>query len=112
MFIFRLIREVEKIKYQQTIADIQKDVVQWFYIEITATGQELAEYDKQTNSIIEAAFQDQLPNVRFTDREGARYIIDFDSMTEFPEEDEVDQVKVIRRDLISGKQYTANSLYS
>ena len=77
-------------------------MVQWFYIEITETGQELTKYDKQTNSIIEAAFQDQKPNARFHDKAGTQYIIDFDSMTEFPEKNELDQVKVIRRDLISG----------
>ena len=106
LYNFRLIREVEKINYQQKIANIQKEVVQWFYIEITGTGQELMEYDTQTNAIIEAAFQDQNPNVRFKDKQGAQYIIDFDSMIEFPELDEEDQVKVIRRDKISGKLFT------
>lgn len=86
---------------------MMKNIVQWFYIEITEVGQNLVKYTPLLNLAIEKAFKDPQPSYQFKDSEGVAYIVDFAAMEEYPVDNKEDTVKVIRRDLIKGK----SSLY-
>ena len=101
---YRFLRGIERFELEKNHAEMLKNIVQWFYIEITDVGQNLVKYTPLLNFWIEKAFKDQQPSHQFKDSEGVAYIVDFAAMEEYPEDNKEDTVKVIRRDLIKGKR--------
>ena len=87
-----------------------KNVVQWYFIEITDVGRNLEAYGPHVNFLIEKAYKDQKPNCQFKDKEGTTYIVDFSNMEEYPEDDSTDTVQVVRRDLMKGNICTLKLL--
>ena len=67
-------------------------------LKVTITGRTCIEYEKPQNKIIEEAFQKKKKDVRLVDDSGNVYIINFDSMREYLENEQDDFVYVIRRD--------------
>ncbi|XP_053406951.1 protein mono-ADP-ribosyltransferase PARP15-like [Mercenaria mercenaria] len=81
--------------------ELMQNIAQWFYIEVTNTGQEVKPYDRDINLAIETAYRQKKDIVTFL-IDGQDYILDFESMEEYPEKNLGDKVKVIRRDLVKG----------
>ena len=88
-------------------AEMMKNMVQWYFIEITEIGQNLEKYTPHLNLKIEKAFKDQTPNIQFKDADGVTYEIDFGKLEEYPLDTPNDTVKVVRKDLIKGEKYIA-----
>ena len=99
---YRFLRDVERGELQKNHAEMLKNVVQWYYIEITDVGRKLEAYSVHLNYMIEQAFKNQKPNYQFQDKDGDNYIVDFKTMDEYPEKDPTDTCAVVRRDLIKG----------
>ncbi|XP_053389167.1 protein mono-ADP-ribosyltransferase PARP14-like [Mercenaria mercenaria] len=92
-----LLRDAERM-------ELMKNIAQWFYIEVTPTGEEVRPYEKDINLTIENAYRQQKDAVTFL-VDGIDYILDFASMEEYPEHDTTDRAKVMRRDLVKGGTY-------
>ena len=84
-------------------AELMKNMVQWYFIEVTEVGQNLTEYTPHLNLKIEKAFKEQSTTYQFTDADGDMYEIDFTKLEEYPVKNPKDTVKVVRKDLIKGK---------
>ena len=65
---------------------------------MTYTGRTCTEYEKPQNKIIEEAFQKKQKVARLVDNSGTVYIVNFDLMREYLENETDDFVYVIRRD--------------
>ncbi|XP_070211879.1 protein mono-ADP-ribosyltransferase PARP14-like isoform X1 [Littorina saxatilis] len=98
--ISNVIREVERKQQQKEAASMLANMVQWCYLEVTTTGTEAQPYAPKENHVIETAFQDKKKTAQIEDQDKNVYIIDFDSMMEYPKSDFNDSVSVIRRDKI------------
>jgi hypothetical protein len=59
-------RDAATLEQERNSAALLVSLLQWFYIEITETGQDLIKYEKDLNYKIETAYQSQAPNVKFT----------------------------------------------
>ena len=73
-----------------------------FPCQVTNTGTERREYEPRENHTIEMAFQGKKRQAEIKDNAGNVYIIDFNSMREYPKGDISDFVSVMRRDKIKG----------
>ena len=73
------------------------------FLKVDKTGTKPVEYGERENQIIEQAYQGKKRTAEIRDIGGNKYIIDFDSMMEYPETDPNDSVGVMRRDKIKGK---------
>ena len=69
-----------------------------FCIQKTESDVERKEYKARENGILEKAYQNNQKQAQIEDCEGCVYTVDFETMTEFPENDENDTVTVIRRE--------------
>ncbi|KAL3863199.1 hypothetical protein ACJMK2_004965 [Sinanodonta woodiana] len=96
--VVNLIRSIEKMENKEKQAAMLSQLVQWYYIEITADGQDLVEYSKDVNVTIEEAYQRKEKIVRV--QADVPIIIDFDAFEEYPVKDPDDKVKVLRKDKI------------
>jgi hypothetical protein len=67
------------------------------------TGTVKKEYEGKLNRHIEEAFKAEERNVKFSDNDGNVFVIDFDSMKEYPQSDPTDTVNVIRNITMKGK---------
>jgi hypothetical protein len=65
---------------------------------VTNTGRCPKAYEKTQNRIIEEAFQNKEKCARLVDADGDTYIVDFELLKEYPENNIEDAVFVIRRD--------------
>ena len=65
--------------------------------QVTNTDFKPNAYKSPQNRIIEQAFQNQDRAARLTDADGNVFVVDFESMREYPENKEEDYVYVIRR---------------
>ncbi|XP_060564934.1 protein mono-ADP-ribosyltransferase PARP14-like [Ruditapes philippinarum] len=92
-----LLRDAERMEFLKNIA-------QWFYIEVSQTGEQVLPYGKDINMIIENAYKRQRSTVEYSVGD-SDFILDFASMEEYPENNISDKVKVIRRDLVKGGSF-------
>ena len=67
-------------------------------LKVTNTGHDCTEYGNSQNKIIEEAFQKKEKVARLVDDSGTVYIVNFDLMRDYPENNQDDFVCVIRRD--------------
>ncbi|WAR21749.1 PAR14-like protein [Mya arenaria] len=77
---------------------ILKDVVQWYWIEITEMEDDLKPYDYLLNYQIEQAFKAQKD--KFTYIEGDTVVIDFKDYTEYCQSKPDEKDTILRKDLI------------
>ncbi|KAL3863200.1 hypothetical protein ACJMK2_004966 [Sinanodonta woodiana] len=96
--VLNLIRSIEKMENKEIKAAMFSQLVQWYYIEITADGQDLVEYSKDINAAIEEAYQRKEKILKLYTK--IPIIIDFEALEEYPETDPDDKVKVLRKDKI------------
>lgn len=102
LFLFSFLRELVRFEAEKKHADLMKNMIQWYFIDVTDVGQNLEKYTPHINLKIEKAFQDQKPNIQFQDSEGDTYEIDFGTLKEYPVDNKNDTANVIRKDLIKG----------
>ncbi|XP_041369385.1 protein mono-ADP-ribosyltransferase PARP14-like [Gigantopelta aegis] len=96
----KLLREVDRLELERDKAQILSNMVQWHFVEIDDQGQEQqTPYDKEINGIIEKAYCDKLSTVTLSAGR-SKYIIDFNTMEEYPAGNKTDSVKVVRKDLL------------
>ncbi|XP_052226409.1 protein mono-ADP-ribosyltransferase PARP14-like isoform X2 [Dreissena polymorpha] len=89
-----MLRNADKYKHEQEIAELLQSVVQWVFLKETKT----VEFDKTTNQIIEQAFMQNQKSVPF--KVGlSYYTIDFDKMKEWDVKSPGTKYPVLRRDL-------------
>lgn len=98
--IMEMIRQVEHERQEKQTASMLANMIRWCYLEVTNTGTEQREYQEKENHIIEKAYQEKKPVAKIKDASGNVYIIDFNSMKEYPEDDATDTVSVMRKDKI------------
>ncbi|XP_041354984.1 uncharacterized protein LOC121372626 [Gigantopelta aegis] len=100
--VHKILREVDGFELECQKAEILSNLVQWYFIDVDKQGEEtLTKYDKDVNGTIEKAFYDKYPIVTLQ-AGGFKYIIDFSTMEEYPADNRLDSVKVVRNDLIRG----------
>lgn len=80
-----------------TRLDDHTNMIQWYYIEDDSKTEKLAAYPPDVNFILETALKDQKHNASYVDQNGNRYVVDFNSYTEHPEDNQYDTVKVVRK---------------
>ncbi|KAL8558417.1 hypothetical protein ACOMHN_064764 [Nucella lapillus] len=95
-----VIRDVEQGRQQDVNAAMLARILCWCFLEVTVTGTEQMEYLPKENLIIERAYLQKSPCAEIADDAGRVYIIDFNSMMEYPKDDPSDTASVIRKDRI------------
>lgn len=98
--ISQFIRTAERQRQEELTADMLLNMVQWCCLEVTTTGNQMVDYAKAQNHVIEMAYQGKKPQAEIVDSGGNVYVIDFSTMKEYPKTDPRDTVSVIRRDKI------------
>lgn len=106
-----LIRDAERNKQAGQEANLVSDMVQWYIIDINSKGNELIDYKKNVNLVIERAYRDAQPKATFCDADKNEYTVDFNTMKEFPTKNPQDTVDVIRRDLLKGNPLLVNLIH-
>ena len=101
--VHKIIRDVDRQKQKHEHAQLVKDMVQWYFISVEATGQKLEEYPPEVNLTLEQALKNNDPQAFFLDNSGNKYIVDFTAYEEFPEDDPTDTVKVLRKSKMTGE---------
>nr|KAG5699798.1 hypothetical protein BaRGS_013518 [Batillaria attramentaria] len=96
--ILDILRAAEIQRHKEATASMIASMVQWSFLEVTATGTQPFEYARRENHMIEAAYQKKEKTAEITDADGNVYIIDFNTMQEHPKNNPTDAVAVIRRD--------------
>ncbi|XP_060083927.1 protein mono-ADP-ribosyltransferase PARP14-like [Ylistrum balloti] len=108
----KLIRDCEKRKMKEQEAALIGDMVQWHFMLVTGVGEKLEEYPPDINALLEKAFKGQKDQVKFADNARNMYVVDFRTLEEFPENDPVDRVKVIRKCKMADTTFEAPSDWS
>ncbi|XP_053373223.1 protein mono-ADP-ribosyltransferase PARP14-like [Mercenaria mercenaria] len=80
------------------------DIVQWYVIIISKTGEEVEPYEKEVNLRLEEAYRQKKKYVTYTS-EDVEYVVDFDAMEEYPKNDKDDVAKVIRRESFKPRSF-------
>ncbi|XP_070212581.1 protein mono-ADP-ribosyltransferase PARP14-like [Littorina saxatilis] len=93
------VKDAEHRKRESEQESFIKGIVQWSYLEVTLTGTEKLDYDPKENKIIETAFLDKMKTAEIVDSKGITYVIEFENMVEYPQNDpsEEQRVQVIRK---------------
>ncbi|XP_076464939.1 protein mono-ADP-ribosyltransferase PARP14-like [Babylonia areolata] len=95
-----VIRKMEHEQQKEEAASMLASMVRWCFLEVTTTGTEQKEYQPMENYAIETAYRDKKSCAKITDIAGSVFVIDFNSMMEYPEADPSDTVSVMRKDKI------------
>jgi len=90
--VHKIILDVDRQKQKHQHAQLVKDMVQWYFISVEDTGQTL-----------EQALKNNDPQAFFLDNNGNKYIVDFTTYEEFPEDDPKDTVAVLRKSKMTGE---------
>ncbi|XP_076460377.1 protein mono-ADP-ribosyltransferase PARP14-like [Babylonia areolata] len=106
--ISNILRLVERGRQELQSASMLANMVQWSYLEVTTKGVKAVEYEQKENHIIEIAYQNRKKNAEITDIDKNVFVIDFDSMMEYPKDNPSDTVGVLRQDKI--KELASGSL--
>ncbi|KAL8607981.1 hypothetical protein ACOMHN_005536 [Nucella lapillus] len=106
--ISKILRQVERDRQELQAASMLKNMVQWSYLEVTNTGTKSVEYGQRENQIIEVAFSGKKKRAELTDTDGTVYVVDFDSMMEYPKHKPHDTLAVLRQDKM--KELASGSL--
>ncbi|XP_061194416.1 protein mono-ADP-ribosyltransferase PARP14-like [Saccostrea echinata] len=97
-----MLRNVDRNKLE---AEYVSDVVMWYYVDNSDGKNELCDYPKNINLLVEKAYSNKQPDVKFLDVQGTQYTIDFSSMVEYPSDDPTDVLTVTRRDKIKASTF-------
>ena len=98
----RILRDVDCFRLECEKAAILSNHVQWYFVDTDEQGQEsLTKYDKDVTGTVEKAYYDQFPTVTLQ-AGGRKYIFDFSAMKEFPTDNPLDIVTIVRKDLTGG----------
>ncbi|XP_062619962.1 uncharacterized protein LOC134281522 [Saccostrea cucullata] len=100
-----LLRDADRRKQAQLEAELLSDIVHWYFIENLHGQYELVEYPNQISQLVEKAYHNKQPDVKFTDQAGTEYTINFNNMEEFPSGDPTDVITVTRRDRIKDSTF-------
>ena len=100
--VHKIIKDVDRQKQKQQHARLVADMVQWYFISVEDTGQKLEEYPPEVNLILEQALKNNDQQAFFLDNSGNKYIVDFTTYEEFPEDDPSDTVAVLRKSKLTG----------
>ena len=101
--VHKIILDVDRQKQKHQHAQLVKDMVQWYFISVEDTGQTLEEYPPEVNLTLEQALKNNDPQAFFLDNNGNKYIVDFTTYEEFPENDPMDIVAVLRKSKMTGE---------
>lgn len=100
--VHNLLRDADRNKQAKLEAELVSDIVQWYFVDNADGKNELVDYPKNINLLVEKAYRNKQPDVKFTDQAGTEYTINFNNMEEFPSDDTSDVTTVTRRDKIKG----------
>jgi hypothetical protein len=100
--VHNLLRDADRNKQAKLEAELVSDIVQWYFVDASDGKNELMEYPKNINLLIEKAYRNKQADVKFNDQAGTEYTINFNNMEEFPSDDTKDVTTVTRRDKIKG----------
>ncbi|VDI06300.1 Hypothetical predicted protein [Mytilus galloprovincialis] len=100
--VHKIVRDIDRQKQKQQHAKLVADMVQWCFIVVENTGHKLEEYSAEVNLLLEQALKNNEPQAFFLDNSGNKYIVDFTSYEEFPENDPSDTVAVLRKYKMTG----------
>ena len=101
--IHRRCKEYQSEKNAKIEADILYNQIRWHFEEITATEIKQIEYGKNPNLKIETAYKENKDSVELRDTEGKKYVVDFKDLVEYPKDDKMNKVKVIRKNILKGE---------
>jgi hypothetical protein len=101
--VHKIILDVARQKQKHQHAQLVKDMVQWYFISVEDTGQTLEEYPAEVNLTLEQALKNNEPQAFFLDNNGNKYIVDFTTYEEYPEDDHSDTVAVLRKSKMTGE---------
>ncbi|KAL4232400.1 hypothetical protein ACF0H5_009968 [Mactra antiquata] len=92
--------KIERKKNEAKNADDLYKIVRWQYAEVLDTGEEkIKPYPKELNLKIEDAYKGNKPDISFVSN-GRTYIIDFKMLEEYDRDDDLDKIKVLRKDIL------------
>ncbi|VDI06302.1 poly [ADP-ribose] polymerase 10/14/15 [Mytilus galloprovincialis] len=95
--VHKILRDFDRQRQKQQHAKLVADMVQWYFISVEDTGQKLEEYPAEVNLLLEQALKNNEPQAFFLDNSGNKYIVDFNTYEEYPEDDPSDTVAVLRK---------------
>ncbi|CAC5404074.1 PARP10_14_15 [Mytilus coruscus] len=95
--VHKILRDVDRQRQIQKHANLVADMVQWYFISVEDTGQKLEEYPAVVNFILEQVLKNNEPQAFFLDNSGNKYIVDFNTYEEYPEDDPTDSHAVLRK---------------
>ncbi|XP_062610602.1 protein mono-ADP-ribosyltransferase PARP14-like [Saccostrea cucullata] len=100
-----LLRDADRSKQAKLEAELVSDIVQWYFVDNSDGQNELLAYPKNINLLVEKAYRNKQPDVKFTDQAGTEYTINFNNMEEYPSDDPTDVTTVTRRDKIKDSTF-------
>ncbi|XP_052226217.1 protein mono-ADP-ribosyltransferase PARP14-like isoform X1 [Dreissena polymorpha] len=100
----KIIKDAIQIENDKQAAMILKDVVQWYYIDVTDEGDDLNAYGLDLNYKIEKAFKNQDSQFMYKE-DSVEVVVDFNTLQEYEkdEKDDNKKTKIVRKDLIQDK---------
>ncbi|XP_061194415.1 protein mono-ADP-ribosyltransferase PARP14-like isoform X2 [Saccostrea echinata] len=104
-YVHNLLRDADRNKQAVMEAELVSDIVQWYFVDNGDGKNELCDYPKNINLLVEKAYRNKQPDVKFTDQAGTEYTINFNNMEEFPSDDPKDVTTVTRRDKIKDSTF-------
>lgn len=110
--VHNIIRKAEAIQQDKQAAEMMADMVEWCFLDTSTVPSKLEKYPANINLQLEKALRKQESKTSFCDAQGNRYIVDLTSYEEYPEGDDTDVVKVIRKSKIDGKFIQNFHVYS
>lgn len=110
--VHNIIRKAEAIQQDKQAAEMMADMVEWCFLDTSTVPSKLEKYPANINLQLEKALRKQESKTSFCDAQGNRYIVDLTSYEEYPEGDDTDIVKVIRKSKIDGKFIQYFHVYS
>ncbi|KAK3095440.1 hypothetical protein FSP39_014712 [Pinctada imbricata] len=109
--IHTIIREAERNKQAKQQAELVSEMVQWCFLETGTDQTTMEEYPASVNFLIETAFRNKDPVVKFKDNSGNEYTISFQNMEEYPTSTPDDKVKVLRREKLKDAAFEVPSTW-
>lgn len=96
--------ETEKQKqHEKQAAEMVANTVEWCFLNAGSVPPQLEKYPAHINLQLEKALRNMASKTSFCDAQGNIYIVDLTSYEEYPEGDEKDAVKVLRKSKASGE---------
>ncbi|XP_060608587.1 protein mono-ADP-ribosyltransferase PARP14-like [Ruditapes philippinarum] len=84
--------------------DYMTNIAQWYVIEVTEEGEDVQPYERELNLKIEKRYKQNAQEMGFN-VDGRDYIINFETMEEYPETDIKAVAKVLRRNVVKGGSF-------